>query len=87
MVSCVNFFGCPARGEKKDLKSKYDSRFRLLYHIRPRMANLSPAARGTFFPFLPLPAFLPESAWFSGKIPLLLRKLPQFRTFSPAPLR
>ena len=27
MVSCVSFFGCPVRGEKKDLKSKYHSRF------------------------------------------------------------
>ena len=23
----VSFFGCPVRGEKKDLKSKYNSRF------------------------------------------------------------
>ena len=27
MVQCVIFFGCPARGEKKDIPPRYDSRF------------------------------------------------------------
>ena len=39
VVSWINLFGRPVRDEKKEVKSKYNSRFRLLYHTRSANCN------------------------------------------------